>query len=82
MIYQDEKTIVVVGATGRQGREVLRHLVRDGWRAKGLTRDPESKKAIAVRGLGAALIPANMDTSQTRQIHPDVMTVRTWLKGS
>ena len=26
--------------------------------------------------------PVNLDTSQTRQIHPDAMTVRTWLMSS
>ena len=61
MISKDGKTIVVVGATGRQGREVVWHLVRDSWRVKGLTREPESKKAAAVRALGAELIQADLD---------------------
>jgi uncharacterized protein YbjT (DUF2867 family) len=65
MISKDGKTIVVVGATGRQGREVVRHLIRDGWPVKGVTRKPESKKAEAVRALGAELVPADLDDSTT-----------------
>ena len=65
MISKDGKTIVVVGATGRQGREVVRHLVRDGWRVKGVTRKPESKKAVAVQALGAELVQADLDDITT-----------------
>jgi uncharacterized protein YbjT (DUF2867 family) len=65
MISKDGKTIVVVGATGRQGREVVRHLVRDGWKVKGVTRKPESKKAVAVRALGAELVHADLDDITT-----------------
>jgi uncharacterized protein YbjT (DUF2867 family) len=65
MISKDGKTIVVVGATGRQGREVVRHLVREGWRVNGVTRKPESKKAVAVRALGADLVHADLDDITT-----------------
>ena len=65
MISKDGKTIVVVGATGRQGREVVRHLVREGWRVKGVTRKPEGKKAVAVRALGAELVHADLDDITT-----------------
>jgi uncharacterized protein YbjT (DUF2867 family) len=65
MISKDGKTIVIVGATGRQGREVARNLVRDGWRVKGVTRKPESKKAAEVRALGAELVRADLDDITT-----------------
>jgi uncharacterized protein YbjT (DUF2867 family) len=65
MISEEGKIIVVIGATGRQGREVVRHLIRDGWRVKGVTRKPESKKAAAVRELGAELVPADLDEITT-----------------
>src|SRR5918911_760331 len=65
MISQDGKIIVVIGATGRQGREVVRQLVRDGWRVKGVTRHPESKKAEVVRALGAELVPADLNDITT-----------------
>ena len=65
MNSKEGKIIIVVGATGRQGREVVRHLVRNGWRVKGMTRKPESKKATAVRALGAELVPADLDDITT-----------------
>ena len=65
MNSEEEKIIVVVGATGRQGREVVRQLVGHGWRVKGVTRNPESKKAMAIRALGAELVPADLDDITT-----------------
>jgi uncharacterized protein YbjT (DUF2867 family) len=65
MIPKAGKTIVVIGATGRQGREVVRNLVREGWRVKGVTRDPGGKKAMAVRDLGVELIRADLDDITT-----------------
>src|SRR5687768_11122128 len=65
MNSEEGKIIVVIGATGRQGREVVSHLVRDGWRVKGVTRKPEGKKAAAVRALGAELVPADLDDITT-----------------
>jgi len=65
MNSKERKIIVVVGATGRQGREVVRHLVRNGWGVKGMTRKPEGKKAAAVRALGAELVPADLDDITT-----------------
>jgi uncharacterized protein YbjT (DUF2867 family) len=65
MNSKEGKIIVVVGATGRQGREVVRQLVRDGWRVKGMTRNTDSKKALAIRDLGAELVPANLDDITT-----------------
>lgn len=33
------KIILVTGATGRQGGVTTRHLLADGWKVRGLTRD-------------------------------------------
>jgi len=65
MNSEEGKIIVVVGATGRQGREVVRQLVRDGWRVKGVTRKPESKKAAVVRALGAEIVAGDLDDITT-----------------
>jgi uncharacterized protein YbjT (DUF2867 family) len=45
--------VAVVGATGRQGSAVVRHLLADGWRVRALTRDPSSAAARALADQGA-----------------------------
>ena len=37
MISTEGKSIVVVGATGKQGGQVARHLLQQGWRVRALT---------------------------------------------
>ncbi|TMR92996.1 NmrA/HSCARG family protein [Nonomuraea basaltis] len=58
---QTNKTVVVVGATGLQGRAVTRHLLRDGWRVRALTRDPNGAQAQALARAGAQLVQAQME---------------------
>ncbi len=60
MTGQGGRTIVVCGATGRQGSAVVRHLVTDGWRVVGLTRDPDSSKARSLAATGARVVKADM----------------------
>jgi uncharacterized protein YbjT (DUF2867 family) len=45
--------VAVVGATGRQGSAVCRHLLRDRWRVRALTRDPSSAAARSLADQGA-----------------------------
>jgi uncharacterized protein YbjT (DUF2867 family) len=49
----DSKTVLVTGATGKQGGAVLRHLLARNWRVRALTRNPEGRgaKALAARGV-------------------------------
>jgi uncharacterized protein YbjT (DUF2867 family) len=65
MISTEGKTIVVVGATGRQGGQVARHLLSQGWRVRGLTRNPESKKAEALKALGAEMVKADLNDKES-----------------
>ena len=81
------KTVVVVGATGLQGRAVTRHLLSSGWQVRALTRDPNGAPARALAGAGAQLVRARMndrgyraDIAETRRIHPGAMSLRTWLE--
>ncbi|MGN9788629.1 NmrA family NAD(P)-binding protein [Nonomuraea sp. ZG12] len=55
------KTIVVVGATGLQGRAVTAQLLADGWQVRAMTRDPKAAAARALAQAGAELVRAEMD---------------------
>lgn len=60
----DAKVIAVVGATGAQGGELVRAIQRDtsgGFRARGLTRHPDSDKAKELVKLGAEVVAADLD---------------------
>jgi uncharacterized protein YbjT (DUF2867 family) len=54
------RTVVVTGATGRQGGAVTRRLLGDGWRVRALTRNPSSQKARALQTLGAEVVRGDM----------------------
>jgi uncharacterized protein YbjT (DUF2867 family) len=54
-------TILVTGATGRQGGAVLRHLRTAGWPVRALTRDPNSPTARALTQLGAEVMAGDLD---------------------
>jgi uncharacterized protein YbjT (DUF2867 family) len=52
--------VAVVGATGRQGGAVARHLLAGGWRVRALTRRPDSKRALELAQAGAEVVRADM----------------------
>jgi uncharacterized protein YbjT (DUF2867 family) len=52
--------IAVLGATGRQGGAVVRHLLADGWRVRALTRAPESDRGRRLKELGAEVVGCEM----------------------
>ena len=57
------RVIAVVGATGLQGGGLVRAILADegsGFRARALTRDPESDKARALADLGAEVVRADI----------------------
>ncbi|MEV4799422.1 NmrA family NAD(P)-binding protein [Nonomuraea sp. NPDC049421] len=55
------KTIVVMGATGLQGRAVTAHLLAGGHHVRAVTRDPDAAAAQAPARAGAELVRADMD---------------------
>ncbi len=55
------KIIAVQGATGRQGGAVARHLLKDGWLVRALTRDPNKEAARTLANLGAEVVRADND---------------------
>lgn len=54
-------TIVVAGATGRQGGAVARRLLEAGWQVRALTRSPDSKPARLLATAGAEVVSADMN---------------------
>jgi uncharacterized protein YbjT (DUF2867 family) len=54
------ETIVVTGATGRQGGAVTRQLLKDGWRVRALTRNASQPQARALADLGAEVVQGDM----------------------
>lgn len=60
--------VAVVGATGRQGSAVVRHLLKDGWQVRALTRNPSSAAAQALLSLGAELQQADTEDPGTLRV--------------
>ena len=60
MTAAGRRIIVVTGATGLQGGAVTRHLLKDGWHIRALTRNVASKQAQALAALGAEVVQGDM----------------------
>ena len=56
-----DKTVLVTGATGRQGGAVARHMLAKGWRLRALTRNPNSYAAKQLAGQGVELVKGDLD---------------------
>lgn len=55
-VAADSRTVLVGGATGRQGNAVVDELLARGYSVRGLTRKPDSKGAIALAGKGVEVV--------------------------
>lgn len=60
-----DRTILVTGATGRQGGAVAARLLADGWRVRALTRDSSSAKAKALKEAGAEVVVGDLDDRES-----------------
>jgi uncharacterized protein YbjT (DUF2867 family) len=56
-----DQTILVTGATGRQGGAVAARLLADGWKVRALTRDASGAKAKALKAAGAEVAEGDLD---------------------
>lgn len=56
-----EKTILITGATGKQGGAVARHLAGKGFKIRALTRKPTSDAATALAKLGCEIVQGDFD---------------------
>ncbi len=58
---QNGRTILVTGATGHQGGAVARHLLRNGFPVRALTRSPDKPAAGTLRDQGCEIVEGNLD---------------------
>ncbi len=58
----DARIIAVTGATGQQGSAAARKLLAEGWKVRALTRDAQKPAARELAGLGAEIVPGDMDS--------------------
>lgn len=61
----DNKTILVTGATGKQGGAAARSLLKRGWKVRALVRDTSSLAATELQKLGASLHLGSFDDPST-----------------
>jgi len=57
------KTLVIVGATGSQGRAVIKYFQSQepSWSIRGLTRNPTSESAVTIAKSGVDVVKADLD---------------------
>jgi uncharacterized protein YbjT (DUF2867 family) len=60
-----DKTILVSGATGKQGGALIKYLIRDGWRVRALTRNPRGRAAQELSKNGLEVVQADMDDMES-----------------
>lgn len=60
-MHQNNKTILVAGATGNQGGAAVRQLLKSGWQVRALTRSPDKPAAQALASQGVEVIAGDFD---------------------
>ena len=56
-----DRTVLVAGATGRQGGAVIRHMLPKRWRLRALTRNPSGYAAKELERQGVELVQADLE---------------------
>ena len=56
-----DRTVLVTGATGRQGGAVIRHMLPKGWKLRALTRNPDGHEAQALASQGIDVIRGDLE---------------------
>jgi uncharacterized protein YbjT (DUF2867 family) len=62
-----DRTVLVLGGTGRQGGAAARELLRRGWNVRALVRDPGTDKAAALASAGAVLVRGDLEDPPSLQ---------------
>ena len=55
------KTVLVTGATGRQGGAVIRHMLRNEWKLRALTRSPNAPAAQELTRQGVEVVQGDLE---------------------
>jgi uncharacterized protein YbjT (DUF2867 family) len=58
---QADKTVLVTGATGRQGGAVIRHMLPKGWKLRALTRNLAGPAAQSLARLGVEVVQGDLE---------------------
>jgi uncharacterized protein YbjT (DUF2867 family) len=61
----NERTILITGATGKQGGAVIRHLAGQGFHLKAMTRNPASEAAKALSATGVELVSGDLNDASS-----------------
>ena len=59
----DTRTVLITGATGKQGGAVARHLAGKGFAIRAMTRKPDSDAAKALAAAGAEVVKGDLDNA-------------------
>ena len=59
------ETVLVGGATGRQGNAVVDELLARGYEVRGLTRKPDGKKGVRLAEKGVEVVKTSYTISET-----------------
>ena len=57
----NRKVMLVIGATGKQGGAVARHLLKGGWKVRALNRDPKKDAAQRLEKQGAEVVQGDLN---------------------
>lgn len=57
----NDRTVLVAGATGRQGGAVVIHMLPQGWKLRALTRNPKGYAARQLAAKGVELVQGDLD---------------------
>jgi len=60
-----DRTVLVTGATGRQGGAVLEHMRREGWKLRALTRNPSGTGAAELRRQGVEVVQGDLEAPES-----------------
>ena len=60
-MVNSDKTVLVTGATGRQGGAVVRHMLPKGWKLRALTRNPSSHASQELGRQGVEVLQGDLE---------------------